>query len=158
MRQLPLPLTPAEEHGDLAGTMPTLRAAMRRAAEGEGRKALPERMNAVAKYHQISLGGGAGKAISEDMLQKWMSPSDESRPASILGCIVFCRVTQDTRPLLVVLLALGRALAVQLVMEAARALGLEILSDEDRRFRDIGKASVELKAARKRMKRLEEGL
>lgn len=156
MRQLSL-FTP-DEHGDLAGTMPAMRAAMRRAAEEDGRKILPERMTAIAKQHQISLGSGTGKGINEATLHKWMSPTDESRPPSLLGSIVFCRATSDPRPMLVLVLALGRELATQLVMLAAKALNIELMTEEDRKYRDIGRASIEAKKARKRLKRLEEDL
>ena len=38
------------------------------------------------------------------------------------------------------------------------ACGLDVMTPEDRKFRDYGKADLEMKAARKRKRQLEEGL
>ena len=73
---------------------------------------------------------------------KWLSPSDTSHPPSILAVVVFCKATGDHEPLRVIL----------------AACGLGVMTAEDRRFRDYGKADLEMKAARKRKKQLEEGL
>lgn len=75
MRQLFL----MEDNARLAGVMPAIKAAMRSVAgnpEGEGRKALPDKLNAIARASGIKLTGGNARAISEDTLHKWLSPSD----------------------------------------------------------------------------------
>lgn len=142
MRQLSLL---SDDYAALAGVMPAVRAAMRRAAgepDGEGRKLLVDKINTIARQAEIRLTGGNVRAISKDTLDKWLSPSDISHPPGLLAVLVFCRATGDAGPLRVL----------------AQALGLDIMTDEDRRYRDLGKAEVELKAARKRRRMLEERL
>lgn len=139
MRQLSL----LEDGAALAGVMPALRAAMNRAAgdpEGEGRKLLTDRINSVARQAGIKLTGGNTKGISKDVLDKWLSPSDVGHPPGINAVLVFCVATGDHSPLRILL----------------RAVGLDIMTEEDRRYRDIGKADMDLKAARRRKKQLEE--
>ena len=129
----------------LAGAMPAIKAAMRAVAgapEGEGRKALPDRINAVASASGVRLTVGNARSISKDTLDKWLSPSDESHPPSILAVLAFYLATDDPAPLRAML----------------RSVGLDIMTGEDRRFRDLGKLNAEMKAARKRKKLLEASL
>ncbi len=146
----------------LAGAMPAIKAAMRAVAgapEGEGRsdavairnaaeshngcrKALPDRINAVASASGVRPTAGNARSISKDTLDKWLSPSDESHPPSILAVLAFYLATDDPAPLRAML----------------RSVGLDIMTGEDRRFRDLGKLDAEMKAARKRKKLLEASL
>ena len=129
----------------ISGLMPAVRAAMRRAAgnpEGEGRKMLVDRINAIARDAEIRLTAGRAESVSKDVLDKWLSPSDVSHPPSLLAVVVFCKATGDYEALRVIL----------------AACGLDIMTPEDRRLRDYGKADMEMKAARKRKKQLEEKL
>ena len=67
MTQLSLLGTPYQ----LAGVMAAIRAAMRATAgapEGEGRKALPDRMNAIARQAGIRLTQGNKDNVSKDTL------------------------------------------------------------------------------------------
>lgn len=141
MRQLSL----LEDSAALAGVMPALRAAMNRTAGdpgGEGRKLLTDRINAVARQAGIKLTGGNAKGISKDLLDKWLSASDTTHPPGINAVLAFCAATGDHAPLRIML----------------RAVGLDIMTEEDRRYRDIGKAEMELAAARKRKKLAREHL
>lgn len=79
---------------------------------------------------------------AKDTLDKWLSPSDESHPPSILAVLAFYLATDDPTPLRAML----------------RSVGLDIMTGEDRRFRDLGKLDAEMKAARKRKKLLEASL
>lgn len=130
----------------LAGAMPAIKAAMRAVAgapEGEGcRKALPDKLNAVAGASGIRLTAGNVRSISKDTLDKWLSPSDESHPPSILAVLAFYLATDDPAPLRAML----------------RSVGLDLMTEEDRRFRDLGKLDAEMRAARKRKKALEASL
>ena len=63
-------------------------------------------------------------------------------PPSILAVLAFCMATDNYTPLQVML----------------RAVGLDLMTPEDKRYRDYGKADLEMKAARKRKKQLEERL
>ena len=127
----------------LAGAMAAVKASMRRAAgdpEGEGRKLLVDKINSVARQAEIRLTGGNVRTISKDTLDKWCSASDTSHPPSIMALLAFCAATGDIGPLRVL----------------ARALGVDIMTEEDRHFRDLGRATEELKEARKRLRSIQE--
>ena len=129
----------------LAGLMSAIKAEMRRIAgtsEGEGRKRLVDNINQMATQAQVRLTSGNNKSISIDTLDKWLSPSDTNHPPSILAVTVFCLATKDFSPIRVL----------------ARAVGCDLMTDEDRHFRDYGKASIEEKQARERKRMLEKVL
>ncbi|MGE9985312.1 hypothetical protein [Desulfovibrio sp. SGI.169] len=129
----------------LSGVMAAIRTAMRDAAgapESEGRKMLADRLNETAQRAGIKLTGGNTLSISKATLDKWLAPSDTSHPPSILALLAFCRATGNVEPFRV----------------AARSLGLDLMTEEDRKLRDYGAAVLEMKAARKRKRRLEEDL
>lgn len=67
---------------------------------------------------------------------------DVSHPPSLVALLAFCLATNNVEPF--------RA--------AARTLGLDVMTEEDRRLRDYGKAIIDMKAARQRKRRLEESL
>lgn len=139
MRQLSL----FDDYAALAGVMPAIKAAMNRAAgavESEGRDILLDKINLVARHSGMKLTTGNAKQVSRDTLDKWLSPSDISHPPSIPAILAFYKATGDPAPLRMML----------------RAVGLDVMTDEDRRHRDIGQAEEELRAARKRVKRLRE--
>lgn len=133
-----------DDNGAIAGVMPAIRAAMNRAAgaDAEGRKRLVDRINAVATNAGVRLTQGNTKAISKDLLDKWLSPSDREHTPSLLAVVVFCKATGDPAPL--------RA--------ALKVLGLDVMTAEDKRQRDYGRACLEEKAVRKRKKMLEENI
>lgn len=128
-----------------AGVMPAVRAAMRRAAgapDSVGRNGLVDKINLITTEAEIRLTGGQGTSISKDTLDKWLSPSDTSHPPSVLAVLVFCRACEDFDALRVIV----------------RAVGMDLMTPEDRRLRDYAEADLRMKEARKRKKRLEEGL
>ena len=127
----------------LAHVMPDVRAAMRQIAgsrESEGRKALVDKLNQIASEAEIKLTGGNSKSISKDLLDKWLSPSDSSHPPSLLAILAFCRATDNPAPLQIILLAVG----------------LDVMTDEDRKFRDYGRAVWEAEEAARNRKRIME--
>ena len=127
----------------LAHVMPDVRAAMRQIAgsrESEGRKALVDKLNQIASEAEIKLTGGNSKSISKDLLDKWLSPSDSSHPPSLLAILAFCRATDNPAPLQIIL----------------RAVGLGVMTDEDRKFRDYGRAVWEAEEAARNRKRIRE--
>lgn len=126
---------------NLAGVMPSVKAAMRRIA-GEGdecRKGLVDKLNRVAAQEEIRLTGGNAKTISLDTLNKILSPSDTGHPPSLHFILAFWKATKDPAPLRIIV----------------RAAGFELMTDEDKFDRDYGKAVREEKAARKRRTQLE---
>jgi hypothetical protein len=129
----------------LAGVLPSVKAEMRRILGpegGENRKEFVDKLNAISARSQVPLTGGNVKVISKDTLDKIVSPSDTSHPPSTLFMLAFCQAANDYEPLRVVV----------------RAAGFELMSEEDRRIRDYGRAILEEKAARKRKRLLEERL
>lgn len=148
MRQLSL----IEDIAQLAGALPAIKAAMRGIAgapEGDGRKALPGKLNAIAHASGVKLTGGNANGISEEMLHKILSPSDDSRPPSVLMLLAFYKATGNPAHLRAML----------------RAVGLDIMTTEDRLYAEIGRHSVtakkknaEAQKARRLMKELEEEL
>lgn len=129
----------------LAHVMPDVRAVMRQIAgdrESEGRKTLVDKINRIAAEAEIKRTGGNSKSISKDLLDKWLSPSDATHPPSLLAILAFCRATDNPAPLQIIL----------------QALGLDLMTKEDRKFRDYGRAVWEMKAARERKRKLENDL
>ena len=127
----------------LAHIMPDVRAAMRQIAgsrESEGRKALVDKLNQIASEAEIKLTGGNSKSISKDLLDKWLPPSDSSHPPSLLAILAFCRATDNPAPLQIIL----------------RAVGLDVMTDKDRKFRDYGRAVWEAEEAARNRKRIRE--
>ena len=141
MRQLSL----IEDIAQLAGALPAIKAAMRGIAgapEGEGRKALPDKLNAIARASGIKLTGGNAHGISEEMLHKILSPSDDSRPPSVLMLLAFYTATNNPAHIRAML----------------RAVGLDIMTEDDRKLRDYARAILDQKKARKQARKLEEEL
>ena len=149
MRQLSLI---DDEYTTLSGAMPLIKAALRRVAgdeNSEGRKLLVDKINKIARISGVKLTGGNVRAISKDTLDKWLSPSDESHPPSVVAILAFSLATQNTTPLRVML----------------RVAGLDVMTEEDRLYAEIGRRSVEAKRknaeakkARRLIQELEEKL
>ena len=140
MRQLSL-----LDDTQLAGALPAIKAAMRGIAgapEGEGRKALPDKLNAIARASGIKLTGGNAHGISEEMLHKILSPSDDSRPPSVLMLLAFYKATSNPAHIRAML----------------RAVNLDIMTEDDRKLRDYARAILDQKKARKQARKLEEEL
>ncbi len=131
-----------DDHGRLAGVVPAMRAAMNRAAgeDESGRKLLVDRLNAVAREAGVRLTSGNSHAISKDTLDKWLNPNDRDHTPGILAVAVFCTATRDAGALRVLL----------------QSIGLDVMTQEDRKHRDYGKACLAEREARKRKKILEE--
>ena len=128
----------------LASAMPAIKAAMRAVAgapEGEGRKALPDKINAVANACGMKLTSGNERIVSEATLHKWLSPSEE-RPPSILAVLAFCHATGSHEPLRAML----------------HPLGLDVMTEDDRKLCEYARAILKQKETRKRIKLLEESL
>lgn len=129
----------------LTSAMPAIKAAMRAVAgapEGEGRKALPDKINAVASASGVKLTTGNTRSISKDTLDKWLSPSDENHPPSLLAVLAFCLATESPAPLRAML----------------RPLGLDIMTEEDRKLCEYARTLIEQKKMRKRLRKLEDEL
>lgn len=133
-----------DDHGSLAGLVPAMRAAMNRAAgaDAAGRKLLVDRINEIARQVGLRLTTGNAQSISKDTLDKWLAPSDRDHTPSLIAMVVFCAATGDHAPLQMML----------------RALGLDVMTAEDRRHSDYGRACLAERTARRHKKMLEDGI
>jgi hypothetical protein len=142
MQMPPVQLSLLDDCSALAGALPAIRAAMRTVAgdpDGDGRKALPDKINAVARKSGLRLTTGNARAISKDTLDKWLSPSDTGHPPSLAALLAFCAATHNDAPLRSML----------------RGLGLDVMTAEDRKMCDYGRAVIRQKEARKQIKKME---
>ncbi len=142
LKQLSLFQGDGQDYGQLAGLVPSIRAAMNRAAGGDesGRKLLVDKINAIAALAGVRLTAGNTKAISKDTLDKWLSPGDRDHTPSLMAVVVFCAATGSREPLRMML----------------QSLGLDVMTLEDRRLRDYGRACAAEREARKRKRMLED--
>jgi len=131
-----------DHHSRLSGLVQAMRAAMNRSAgeDETGRKQLVDRLNTVSRDAGIRLTAGNAKAISKDTLDKWLNPNDRDHTPSVAAVAAFCCATRDPAPMRVLL----------------RVLGLDLMTEEDRKLRDYGRACLAEREARKAKKRLEE--
>jgi len=131
-----------DDPGRISGLLPAMRAAMNHAAgeDEAGRKLLVDRINAVARDAGIRLTAGNAKVISKDTLDKWLNPNDRDHTPGILAVAAICAATKDAGAL--------RALL--------QAVGLDVMTPEDRIHRDYGTACLAERQARKHKKMLEE--
>lgn len=133
-----------DDFGRLSGLLPAMRAAMSRAAgeDEAGRKLLVDRLNAVAQAAGVRLTSGNAKVISKDTLDKWLNPNDRDHTPGILAVAALCVATKDMGPLRVLL----------------RAIGLDVMTEEDRKLRDYGRACLAEREARKQKRKLEDAI
>lgn len=127
-----------------AGLMPALKTALHRAAnecKTLSREQIVDRMNKQAKSAGISLNKSA-RVLSLATLEKWLNPSNSEHKPSVEAVVLFCLVVKDTRPMNVLL----------------RALGCEVMTPDDRKLRDYARADIDEQQARKKKKRLKEEL
>jgi len=101
------------------------------------REELAHRAAALAEEAGVNLcpGGGLGAAT----LNKWLDLNSPGHMPSLTGLTVLCRVLDDAAPLAPVL----------------EYLGLEAMGPEDRKYLDMGRAYLELKGARKGLRKAE---
>lgn len=129
----------------LASLVPMIRAAMNRVAEEHptlSRDLVADRMTEISQSAGVKLCRGNAKSVSAATLAKWLAPADREHPPSLLALVAFCLATRDVRPL----------------EPLMRALGCEVMTEEDRRLRDYARAILEEKAARERKRKLEADL
>lgn len=131
-----------EDDLQLSGLLPAMRAAMHRAAgeDESGRKLLIDRINTLAQASGVRLTAGNSWTVSKDTLDKWLNPADRDHTPGILAVVAFCAAVKDYGALRVII----------------RAVGLDLMTDEDRTLRDYGRACQAEREARKRKKMLEE--
>ena len=102
------------------------------------REEVAHRAAVLAAEAKVNLCPGGGLGLGS--LNKWLDVNSLGHMPSLLGIAVLSRVLDDVS-------ALSRVLEF---------LGLEIMLPADRKYRDVGKAFVELKQTRQRLKKAEE--
>jgi hypothetical protein len=148
MKQRAVQLSLLEEDNQaplvMAGLVVAVKAAMNRAAERctLSREQIADRMNHIALIAGVRMTKGNARKISAATLEKWLNPVERGHVPSLLAVNIFCRALGDAGPL-----------AVQL-----QAHGLEIMTEEDRKLLDYGKACAQAKKAGKAKRKLEEEL
>lgn len=128
----------------LASLMPMIRSRMNKVASNHhlSRDLIAERMTDIARSSGIKLSRGNAKSVKTDTLNKWLAPEDRDHPPSLQAIIAFAMATGDNSPL----------------MPLLSVLGLEVMTEEDKQFRDYGKADIAAKKAQAERKRLEAAL
>lgn len=127
---------------DLADLFPLVKADMRRILGPEGnenRKGFVGKLNKAASRCGVKLTSGNSKDISLDSLNKMLSPSDTSHPLSIHFILVFCLAAKDFAPLRRIL----------------RSVGCDLMTEEDKKYRDFGLAIRKERLAKKEAKDIE---
>jgi hypothetical protein len=97
------------------------------------------RAREMAEAEGVKLSGGNG-GLSLTILDKWLNPNALSYMPDFEALIILCRVLGDSR-------------AINPFLEA---LGLEVMTPDDRKYRDLGKLESELKCLRKKKRQIEE--
>lgn len=128
----------------VAGLIPAVKAAMQRAIS-ETRPALSreqvlDRMNRLAGDAGVKLTMGNSRKLALPTLEKWLNPGEREHLPSILALHVFCLAVGSLDPF---------AFLIGLH-------GCEVMTPQDRKFRDYGLACIETRVKRKTLKRLEE--
>lgn len=119
-----------------------IKAALNKAAmESDlSREEIVHKAGLVAQEAGINLCPGGGLSLAT--FNKWLDANAGSHMPTIYGLIVVCQVLEND----------------QAFVSLLGARGLEIMSSEDSKYRDYGKAVMELKNARKRIKKVEDTL
>ncbi len=126
----------------LASTMSLVRAAMNRVAEEHptlSRDLIADLMTEMSRSAGVKLTKGNTKNIKLATLEKWLSPTDRDHPPNILTLVAYCLATKSIEP----------------IRPLLKVLGCEVMTPEDRRYRDYGKAIQAKRATMKEIKKLE---
>ncbi len=132
MRQLSLFEQDNRTVTHIAGLTTMVKAAMNRAAAASAfsREQILDRMNHLAQVAGVRMTQGNAKAIKIDTLEKWLAPDSDATP-SLLAVEIFMQAVGNVEPL-----------AAWLSLH-----NCEVMSDEDRFYRDYGLAQVEREEA-----------
>jgi len=124
----------------LGGLGRAVKLALNRAARESklSREELAQRAAALAEDAGVNLCPGGGLGLNT--LNKWLDINAPGYMPSLMGLAVLCRVMGEAGPMAPVL----------------EYLDLEAIGPEDKRYRDVGRAYLELKQARQGLKKAED--
>ena len=122
----------------VAGLVKALKASMWTVANDAhmSRDQIVDAMNGITRAAGMQLTSGRAKQIHKDTLKKWLNPEEADHVPGLLAIYVFCLATGRNDPFAVCLSALGG--------------GVEVMTDEDRYYRDVGKSFLEKQEAAQR--------
>jgi hypothetical protein len=122
----------------------SLKAAMNRAVRDTGisREQIIDKMTELAERDGIKLTNGNAKSLSLDVFEKWLNPQASDRVIPLKALPYFCAAVKSPAPLDVIV----------------RPLGLRVIGEKEINQLEWAKASLEVKAARRRMRKLEDSL
>jgi hypothetical protein len=125
----------------VSGVKRTMKLVLNRVAAESAlsREEILIRAREMAEAEGVKLSGGNG-GLSLTILDKWLNPNALSYMPDFEALIILCRVLGDSR-------------AINPFLEA---LGLEVMTPNDRKYRDLGKLESELKCLRKKKRQIEE--
>ena len=117
-----------------------IKAAMRRTAaeSGMSREQIVDAMNAITMATGKRLTAGRSKGIHKDTLDKWLASEEAEHVPPLLAVHVFCVATKSHTPLVAWITLLGG--------------GVEVMTEEDRFYRDYGRAVMRRKEAAEKEK------
>lgn len=128
----------------VGGLVSSAKAAMRRALAAVtpplSREQLVDRMNALAKRAGVKITSDKSRTLSLATLEKWLSTNDHDHFPSIEALEIFMIAVDSAEPLSVL----------------ADMHGYRLISHEESKILDYGKATLAAKKAGKTAKRLEE--
>ena len=109
---------------------------------GKSKDEVVDAMNGVADRGRFKLTKGNAKALTVATFEKWLSVSERHHIPPTRAINVFCDVVQDYSPI-----------RVQLQVH-----GADIMTPEDKKFRDYGESVIEELKAKKKKRKMQEGL
>ncbi len=126
MQQLSL-LTESRNIIAAAGAISVLKASMRSVADSSpySRDQIADCMTAISLASGKRLTAGRAKSLHKDTIDKWLNPEEADHVPSIQALMVFCLAVGSTAPFVALVEALGG--------------DVEIMTPEDKMYRDLGK-------------------
>ena len=126
----------------LASLMTMTRSSMNRVAKKHpvlSRDLIADLMTEISRSSGVKLSSTNSKRVQTATLEKWITPGERDHPPKLEAIAAFVMATGDNSPLLPLL----------------NALGLELMTEEDKKYRDYGLAVIRTKEAQQRKKQLE---
>ena len=98
-----------------------------------------DRMNELARRHQVKLNGGNSKELSKDVFEKWLNIEDQVRMPSIKALTIFCATLCSSEPI-------GAMVA---------SFGFKVIGEKDMKLLELAKYQQTVKEAKRKIRQLE---
>jgi len=106
------------------------------------REQVVDKMNDIAKKHDMSLATGNGNRLTLDTFEKWLNPNETNRQMPIKALPVFCAAMKDVSSLDII----------------ARGLGAEVIGPEERRKLEWAEEKLTVQQKLRRIREIEREL